>query len=275
MRGIFSKHKISFCFVLVLNWQTVLAQNKVSSDSVYYEYKYAYTMEMDSSFMEDNEFYMYIEKFAYPEVKGIRDTSILNKINDAISGDIRLDMQESFLSKELKYVDQAIYDKLPYPRNNSSGVVHVLEFNPDFITYSEFYEWDGGAHPSFSYNGTFSISLKTGELISIGDILNDGWQPYYAKAAMSNESLQLFTSDGIVEGDPCEDVLDGVLMLMKEFTDKTPIAITKDGLLIYSADFRDFHCPEIMRNVFEIVIPLAEINALLKPQLIRHVYLKK
>jgi hypothetical protein len=211
--------------------------------------------------------------FRYPQISGMKNKAAQDSLNYLFMlVDIAQLRADSSYINIHQLSDSAV---LEHGRMYSHDKVTVHYVDNNLISYSGMMEFNGGAHPSFVLHHGKTLAVATLTPIRLDDLFTGDYKTFFKQQIAASKQFENFTSDGVVTldefGSACYDMLDALLQQMDSVTTTANMVITDSAVNILQIDFRDFGCPEFMRDVVEVSIPYA----LLKPYINSKSYLNR
>ncbi len=196
------------------------------------------------------------QAYCYPQLSGMKNVAAQDSLNR------RLKLADAAtLSADSTYSKVTVGQgkrQLKFGRMYSHAWAEVSYVDNDLVSYYGMEEYDGGAHPSFVLHKGQTLAVSTLKPIPLSDLFTGDYKEFFKQQIRSSEQLKGFTSDGIVTlnefGNPCDDVLDALLLQMDSVSTTANMLVSDSTLSILQVDFRDFGCPEVMRGVVEVRI---------------------
>ncbi|MDR0687095.1 MAG: DUF4163 domain-containing protein [Prevotellaceae bacterium] len=208
------------------------------------------------------------QAYRYPQLYNMANTAAQDSLNrmfrladygvlqaDTMYADVQLIDDVSFLQEEYLY---------------SFEWIQISYLNDKLISYSGMQEYSGGAHPSYTLYKARTIELSTLKPIPLHDLFRGDYKSFFRARVASSQQLAQFTANGAIEYDEmnsaCDDILDALLLHIDTISNTANMLVGDTALSILQADFRDYGCPEVMRNVAEVRIPYHELAPYINPK---------
>lgn len=206
--------------------------------------------------------------YRYPQLHNMDNIAAQDSLNrmfrladyEALQADTQYD--------SVRLVDSVIYSELGY--FYSSEWIEVSYLNDELISYNGMLEYSGGAHPSYELYKARTIALNTLRPIPLHDLFIGDYKSFFREQVVASKQLAQFVSNGVIEanewGNVCNDILDALLQHVDTVSTTANMLVSDTTLSILQVDFRDFGCPEFMRNVIEVRIPYHELAPYINPK---------
>jgi hypothetical protein len=208
------------------------------------------------------------QAYRYPQLYNMANTAAQDSLNrmfrladygvlqaDTMYADVQLIDDVNFLQEEYLY---------------SFEWIQISYLNDKLISYSGMQEYSGGAHPSYTLYKARTIELSTLKPIPLHDLFMGDYKSFFRARVASSQQLAQFTANGAIEYDEmssaCDDILDALLLHIDTISNTANMLVGDTALSILQVDFRDYGCPEVMRNVVEVRIPYHELAPYINPK---------
>lgn len=201
---------------------------------------------------------LYMQGFVWPEISGLANGEVQENLNAIFRGTYEDNVSKGGRRKELSATE---YEKLDWPHDHSNRQIVLEHYDSEIITWSESDEFDGGAHPSFSFYGHQSVFLKNGYTVKVNDLLKGDWQKLFVDRIRGTTEL----AGNDADGEECGHIQDTLVARVSRWTGEEPVYPLADRLLIVADDYRNYGCPEIARAVFTVEIPYSELKGYIRP----------
>ncbi|MDR1341900.1 MAG: DUF4163 domain-containing protein [Prevotellaceae bacterium] len=205
--------------------------------------------------------------YRYPQLHNMDNAVAQDSLNrmfrladyDALQADAQYSVQ---------LIDSVIHPEQEYLY--SFEWIQVSYLNDELISYSGMQEYSGGAHPSYALYKARTIALNTLRPIPLHDLFTGDYRAFFREQAASSEQLAQFVSNGVIEcdelGSACSDILDVLIQYIDTVSTTGNMLVGDTALSILQVDFRDFGCPEFMRDVIEVRIPYHKLAPYINPK---------
>ncbi|MDR3365555.1 MAG: DUF4163 domain-containing protein [Prevotellaceae bacterium] len=220
----------------------------------------------DSITLDGNVFYAK-QFYRYPQLRSMANAAAQDSLN-------RLFKLADFdaLQADAHYISVQRSDSISNLDNEylySFDWLQVSYLNDELISYSGMTEYSGGAHPSYELRKARTLALNTLQPIPLEEMFVGDYKSFFKAQSASSGRLAGFKSNDSIEydelGSACGDILDALLLHIDTMTASDNMLVGDTALSILQADFRDFGCPEVMRNVIEVRIPYSTLAPYINP----------
>ncbi|MDR0413927.1 MAG: DUF4163 domain-containing protein [Prevotellaceae bacterium] len=206
--------------------------------------------------------------YRYPQLYNMSNATAQDSLNRMF----RLADYEA-LRADTQYVNVQLLDNASCPEQErfySCEWIQVSYLSDELISYSGMQEYSGGAHPSYALLKARTIALNTLSPIPLRDLFTGDYRSFFREQVVSSKQLAQFVDNGVVEydelGSVCGDILDALLQHIDTVSTTDNMLVGDTALSILQVDFRDYGCPEFMRNVIEVRIPYHELAPYINPK---------
>lgn len=163
----------------------------------------------------------------------------------------------------MKEVSGEEYDNTQWSHAHMTNMVTINFYDSRVLTWSVASEWDGGAHPSFSFGGYHSVFLSSEKEVTADDLLQGDWRSLLISEIRETSDITDFESE--MADDPCSHIRDTLVGQVKHCTGKQPVYLMDGRIIFIADDNRSFGCPEAARDIVEISIDLDRLKPFLRP----------